>query len=146
MKYFFTQTYSVLHGMTENVIAAIFGNNTHTHTHTHTHTRINSYNLIKQSKMAQKRATNMDGRGRAFDNSPSNISKHRVDQSDSAFAGLVKLLYGVLHCIHHIAILEENMANSSLPKALEKKVNDLNSFIKPARSNLDITFDLNLTI
>ena len=87
----------------------------------------------------------MDGRGRTFDHPPSNISKHRVDQSDSAFAGLVKLLYGVLQCIHHIAILEENLANSSLPKASEKKVNDLNLFIKPARSHLDITFDLNLT-
>ena len=88
--------------------------------------------------MAKNRASNMGGRGRAFDHPPSNISKHRVDQSDSAFAGLVKLLYGVLQCIHHIAFLEENLANSSLPKAPEKKVN-------PARSNLDITFDLNLT-
>ena len=59
--------------------------------------------------------------------------------------GLVKLLYGVLQCIHHIGILEENLVNSSLPKGLEKKVKELNSFIKPARSNLDITFDLNLT-
>ena len=72
----------------------------------------------------------MGGRGPAFDRPPSNIY-------DSAIAGLVKLLYGVLQCIYHIAILEKNLANS-LSKALEKKVNELNSFIKPARSNLDI--------
>ena len=95
--------------------------------------------------MAKTRATG--SRGRAFDNPPPNSSKtkNRFDQSDSAFARLVKLLYGVLQCIHHIGILEENLVNSSLPKGLEKKVKALNSFIKPARSNLDITFDLNPT-
>ena len=41
--------------------------------------------------------------------------------------------------------MEENLVNSSLPKGLEKKMKELNSFIKPARSNLDNTFDLNLT-
>ena len=98
-----------------------------------------------KSKMAKTRA--MGSRGWAFDNPPSNISKtrNRFDQSDSAFAGLVKLLYGVLQCIHHIGILEENLVNLSLPKGLEKKVKELNSFIKPAHSNLDITFDQILT-
>ena len=45
----------------------------------------------------------------------------------------------------NVYILEENLVNSSLPKELEKKVKELKSFIKPARSNLDITFDLKLT-
>ena len=71
--------------------------------------------------------------------------KNRFDQSDSSFARLVKLLYGVLQCTHHIGIMEENLVNSSLPKGLEKNLNELNSFIKPARSNLDIIFDPNLT-
>ena len=95
--------------------------------------------------MAKTKATG--SRGQAFDNPPSNFSKtkSRFDQSDSAFPGLVKLLYGVLQCIHHIGILEENLVSSSLPKGLEKKVKELNSFIKPAHSNLDITFDLKLT-
>ena len=95
--------------------------------------------------MAKTRATG--SRGRAFDNPTSNISKtkSRFVQSDSLFPGLVKLMYGVLQCIHHIGILEENLVYSSLPKGLEKKVKELNSFIKPARSNLDITFDLSLT-
>ena len=95
--------------------------------------------------MAKMKATG--SRGRAFDNPPSKFSKtkSRFDQSVSAFPGLVKLLYGVLQCIHHIGILEENLINLSLPKGLETKVKELNSFIKPARSNLDITFDLNLT-
>ena len=51
----------------------------------------------------------------------------------------------MLQCIHHIGILEENLVNSSLPKALERKVEELNSFIKPARPNLEISFDLKLT-
>jgi len=72
-------------------------------------------------------------------------SKNRNSQPDSAFPGLVKLLYGVLQCIHHIRILEDNLASTSLPKALAKKVEELNSFIKPARPSLDVTFDLNLT-
>ena len=95
--------------------------------------------------MTKTKATG--SRGRAFDNPLSNFSKtkSRFDQSDSAFPGLVKLLYGVLQCIHHIGILEENLVNSSLPKGLEKKVKELNSFIKPTCSNLDITFDLKLT-
>ena len=44
----------------------------------------------------------MGSRGRAFDNPPSNISKtkNRLDQSDAPFPRLVKLLYGVLQCIH----------------------------------------------
>ncbi|XP_041350844.1 uncharacterized protein LOC121369825 isoform X2 [Gigantopelta aegis] len=97
--------------------------------------------------MARKNATNTGSRGRDFGNPPSNNSKtkSRVYQSDSAFAGLVKLLYGVLQCIHHIGLLEENLVNSTLPKSLARKVEELNSFIKPARPNLDITFDLNLT-
>ena len=95
--------------------------------------------------MAKTKATG--SRGRVFDNPPSNSSKtsSRFDQSNSAFPGLVKLLYGVLQCIHHIGIMEENLVNSSLPKALERKVEELNSFIKPARPNLDISFDLKLT-
>ena len=59
--------------------------------------------------------------------------KNRNKQPDSAFAGLVKLLYGVLQCIHHIRLLEENLVNSTLPKAMRNKVEGLNSFIKPAQ-------------
>ena len=47
--------------------------------------------------------------------------------------------------IHHIGIMEENLVNSSLPKALERNVEELNFFIKPARPNLEISFDLKLT-
>jgi hypothetical protein len=72
-------------------------------------------------------------------------SKNMSSQPDSAFPGLVKLMYGVLQCIHHIGFLEDSLAHMSLPKALIKKVEELNSFIKPARSTLDVTFDLNLT-
>ena len=91
--------------------------------------------------MAKTKATG--SRGRVFDNPPSNSSKtsSRFDQSNSAFPELVKLLYGVLQCIHLIGIMEENLVNSSLPKALERKWRSLT----PARPNLDISFDLKLT-
>ena len=81
--------------------------------------------------MPQKRETNMGSRERTFENPSSNNSnaKHGFHRSDSAFAGLVKLLYGVLQCIWSI---------THLPKGLEKKVDELNPIIKPAIRHIQI--------
>lgn len=63
---------------------------------------------------------------------PSQREPHHGDQN---FAVLVKVLFRIIQCIHHGLSLADQKRNGNFGKAFSSKLDELNSFVKPAFSN-----------
>lgn len=62
----------------------------------------------------------------------------RTVGNDPQFSILVKTLFGIVQCFHHIFILEGQLANGQHTTAFINKVKDLNNFVRPACSNANV--------
>ena len=60
--------------------------------------------------------------------------KGPIRPRDANFSLLVKTLFGLLQCLHHGSI-QKNQVTGQFGKAFHLKINELNRFVKPARTN-----------
>ncbi len=68
----------------------------------------------------------------------SNNSKSKKNPNFSEFASLVKALFQILQCIHHIGLLKGHIRDQSFPDSITRKISDLNNFLKPGQRNAQI--------
>lgn len=66
---------------------------------------------------------------------PPHGEPHHGDQN---FAVLVKVLFRIIQCLHHGLNLADQKRNGHFGKAFQSKLDELNSFIKPAFSNQSV--------
>ena len=67
-----------------------------------------------------------------------NNPKSKKNPNFSEFASLVKALFQILQCIHHIGLLKGHIRDQSFPDSITRKISDLNNFLKPGQRNAQI--------